>query len=97
MSVWLLSLGEPGLLSHHEPLRLHGTRGAGRTRLHELRLRRELPRMKLLARASGRSPVRAERHPHAGLSWELALGWEGRVLSGSEGVALLLRLLGLRV
>lgn len=63
--------------------------------MHELRLGRELARIKLLTGAGGWSTIRAQRHPHAKLPWELALGRERQRLAWPLRVTLLLRRLGL--
>jgi hypothetical protein len=50
------------------------------TRLHELRLRRELPGVELLSGTSGRASVGAYGPPHAVLlPWELALSGRERL------------------
>jgi hypothetical protein len=70
-------------------LRLERAGSTGGARLHELRLRRELPGMKLLAGAGGRASIGAEGHPHAVLlSLELALSRRKR-LSLTERMAVL--------
>ena len=63
--------------------------------MHELRLGSELAGIKLLTGAGGWSAIRAQRHPHARLPLELALGRERQGLARPLRVALLLRRLGL--
>lgn len=58
-----------------------------------MRLGRELARIKLLTGAGGWSAIRAQRHPHARLPRELALGRECHGLTWPLRLALLLLLL----